>query len=65
MIFQIELHNKDLPLLYKIQQFFTVGFIRSQSNRNSSIFTITGLNDLINFVIPHFEKYPLLTKKKC
>jgi hypothetical protein len=44
-IFQIELHNRDLPLLLKIQQFFQVGKIQTRSNRNSSIYTVTALKE--------------------
>ena len=62
-IYSIELHIKDLSLLYKIKQFFGVGRIKLRKNKSSAIYYVASLNDLIDIIIPHFIKYPLLTKK--
>jgi len=63
--FVINLHLAELPLLLKIQEFFGgVGFITKDSKNNKVSFTITRLEDLINTIIPHFNSYPLLTKKR-
>lgn len=61
--FSIELNNKDLPLLYKIKEYFRVGRINS-AKKNKSLFAVSSIKDLNNVIIPHFEKYPLLTTKK-
>ena len=62
--FQITLHQRDLSLLLMLQQFFGgIGKINIDPKHESSKYTIIKLNDLKNVIIPHFEKYPLLTQK--
>lgn len=63
-VFSIELHKKDLGLLNHIQSFFYgVGRIVENQGRGSFIYIITKPVDLNNLMIPHFNKYPLLTQK--
>jgi hypothetical protein len=64
-MFKIELHGKDLPLLKQIQSFFGVGSINVRKKNNQVIFTVSSLKDLINVIIPHFDKYPLITQKRA
>jgi LAGLIDADG endonuclease len=67
-IFQIELHNKDALILEKLQSFFGVGNFRIKNikGKNSvAIFSVVSIKDLINIIIPHFYKYPLLTQKRA
>jgi hypothetical protein len=61
--FFIHLHVKDLSILSEIKEFFGVGNI--SSNNKSALYQVNSLEDLINVIIPHFELYPLLTKKKA
>src|SRR5690606_12274661 len=62
--FRIELHNKDLELLKSIQLFFNgFGQLGEISTRELAYFEVTKLEDLINIIIPHFEKYPLQSAK--
>lgn len=63
--FIINLHKRDLELLKDIQTFFGgVGIISKE--RNGCIdFTISSLNQIITQVIPHFDKYPLITQKRA
>lgn len=62
-IFQIELHKKDLELLKSIHAFFQGrGFI--VSTKDSSVFRARSLDDL-QVIIAHFDKYPLITKKRA
>lgn len=60
--FQIKLNVRDLDILYRIKEFFggagTITF-----DKNFARFNIRKLSDLVDNVIPHFEAYPLLTKK--
>lgn len=50
-------------MLESIKTFFGVG--NTQINKDGSItYSVTGLKDLINVIIPHFDKYPLLTQKQ-
>jgi len=64
-IFSICLHNKDLPLLKKIQSYFDVGTIIIYKHNNSAMFRVGDQKQLMEVIIPHFAKYPLLTKKRA
>lgn len=60
-LFQIGLHKKDLNLLKKIKASWEVGDIYYKENScNFLIQSLIGLNVIVN----HFEKFPLLTKKR-
>jgi len=62
--FRLELHIRDLELLYSIQSFFKgIGQIGIISTRKLAYFEVTKLNDLVNMIIPHFEQYPLQSAK--
>lgn len=61
--FIINLHKRDVELLKHIQTFFG-GVGRISKERNGCIdFTISSLNQIFTQVIPHFDKYPLITQK--
>ena len=63
-VFSIQLHIKDLYLIEKIQDFFfCVGVIIKKSKSNSVIYSVQSLKDINSVIIPHFDLYPLLTKK--
>jgi hypothetical protein len=64
-MFQIHLHAKDLPLLKQIKSFFGVGIIQTIENNNSVIYRVANLKELIEIIIPFFDKYPLLTQKRA
>ena len=60
--FQICLHVRDLSLLLQIQEFF--GGVGSVSESgNLGYYSVSSVKDLTNIIIPHFNKYFLLTKK--
>lgn len=61
--FETTMHLKDLDLLKKVQNFFNVGSIRISSSKLVASYKVTKLNDLINVIIPHFDKYPLQSVK--
>lgn len=64
--FEINLHVKDINILYQIQKFFRVGSVTTSGtriNRNICVYRVTKIEDLITNIIPHFIKYPLLTQK--
>jgi len=59
--FQISLHQKDLALLELIRKFFNgVGTIHKQG-KDYVEYRVTSIQDLINVIIPHFDKFPLIT----
>lgn len=61
--FSIHLHEKDSALLDKIQIFFGVGKIYTNSKDKTAIYIVASVKDLTNVIIPHFLKYPLITQK--
>ena len=61
-VFAIELHEKKLSLLKWIKLYFGgIGSIERKSN-NKYYWRVSSTKDLIHTIIPHFEKYPLITK---
>ena len=64
-MYQIHLHAKDLPLLKQIQSFFGVGTIQTIKSNNSAIYRVTHKKELIERIIPFFDKYNLLTQKRA
>ena len=61
--FAIHLHIKDIDLLKSIQSFFGIGVLVTDKTKNSVIYSVNNLEDIIYIIIPHFYNYPLLTKK--
>lgn len=56
------MHKKDRPLLEQIQIFFKgVGEITDGID-DLVQYNVSAIADIIQVVIPHFEKYPLLTQ---
>ncbi len=62
-IFAIELDRRDTILLKRIQEFFGVGTI-SELNNGMVTYYVQSFSDLTQVIIPHFTKFPLLTKKR-
>jgi hypothetical protein len=64
--FNISLHTKDLNLLMKIKSFFgEVGFIKKNKGHNSVTYSVTKIRDLVDVIIPHFNKYSLISQKRA
>ena len=62
--FEINLHSKDILILNKIKEFFCgVGSVTTRDNRNLSVYRVNKLEDLVKIIIPHFNRYPLITNK--
>jgi len=65
-IFKYDLPIRDLPLLEKLKTFFGgVGNITVSTSRNSAYYSVNSTKEIIEFIIPHFDKYPLVTKKRA
>jgi hypothetical protein len=61
-VLTINLHSRDTALLQRIQTFFGgIGKITIIEKDNSAYFSVKSVKDIINVIIPHFEKYHLLT----
>ena len=63
LYFEIHIHKRDLALLELIQKFFDVGKIYIK-NDNSITYLVTSVKDL-QVILEHFNKYPLITKKRA
>ena len=61
--FEINLHEKDKDILYKIQSFFGVGAVYNRKDRPISWYRVTNITFINNVIIPHFTNYPLISKK--
>lgn len=61
-MFTIGLDQKDLDLLVQIKAFLKIGNIYT-SKRGIVYYTVGSIKDLIKYILPHFDKYPLATLK--
>ena len=62
--FQIKLHDKDRALLLSIQNYFGgIGYISKINDKSTVEFRVSDITSLNNIIIPHFEKYTLITNK--
>jgi len=64
-VFCIELHIKDLVLIKAIQNYFGVGTLLINKKKNTVVFSVQSVKDIVKSVIPHFDKYPLITQKRA
>jgi hypothetical protein len=60
------LHSRDVNFLQSIQSFFKgVGTLIVNKRNGSVIYSVQSPKDLTNVIIPHFNKYPLVTQKQA
>lgn len=58
------MHEKDRALIQSIQDFFGgIGYVSKPNNRSMVEFRVSSIKDIINIILPHFNKYSLITKK--
>lgn len=63
-MFRIGLHKRDLALLEQIQAYFGgIGSIVKQ-RKDVVAYRVSSQKDILNYVLPHFDKYPLITHKR-
>lgn len=61
--FQIKLHIKDKDLLLNVKTFFNnAGTI--WTNDNFCFYQVRNIDEIINIIVPHFDKYTLITQKR-
>lgn len=63
-MFTIELNNRDILLLKRVWAFFGVGTFTERKN-GKVVFYVQSFANLTEVIIPHFNKYPLLTNKRA
>jgi hypothetical protein len=62
--FKITQKNQSVEVLFEIRKFFGYGRICIDNRKSDTMkFVITNVNDLAYKLIPHFDKYPLITSK--
>ena len=61
--FSLSQHIRSESCLYDIQNYFNCGSIRFDKHNQNYKFEIRNLSHIYNYILPHFEKYPLLTNK--
>lgn len=66
-IFSIELHIRDIEVLNRIKNYFKVGSVttRIKNNKETATYAVNSVKELITVIIPHFNKYPLITQKQA
>nr|AMX22268.1 LAGLIDADG endonuclease [Cryphonectria parasitica] len=65
VLFQIGLHQKDLELLKSIKAYFGGTGSIVKADKGMYTLRISSLKDILTYIIPHFDKYPLITQKKA
>lgn len=64
VVYNIELHDREVPLLYKLKEFFGgIGNVNVYSARSIARYYVTGASDLVNYILPHFDKFQLAGSK--
>jgi hypothetical protein len=59
------LHIRDKDLLLQIKSFFNeTGSIYTMNKNKALLYQVRNLGEITKAIIPHFEKYPLITKKQ-
>ena len=61
--FSISQHKRNLKLLNEIRDYFKAGGIRYSKRDGNYKYEVRSIKDLVQKVIPHFEKYPLKSNK--
>lgn len=63
--FSIGLNYRDLALLKEIQMYLGgIGSIMEDRNKNRAEFRVSSLEELLTVIIPHFDRYGLITRKQ-
>ncbi len=61
--FRIVQHKRDIKVLYALKDFFESGVVRVNHDDRYEL-RIRSLKHINNYVVPHFDKFPLMTNKK-
>jgi len=62
--FKVTQKNHSEGILHEIKEFFSCGNVVIDNRKtNTKKFQISALTDILNVILPHFDKYPCLTSK--
>ena len=62
--FSVSQNEDRAQTLFLMQKIFKCGFIRRDYSDKTLKYEVRSLDDLINKIIPHFEKHPLVSAKQ-
>ena len=62
--FSVSQNEDRAQILFLMQKMFKCGFIRRDFSDKTLKYEVRSLDDLIRHIIPHFEKYPLVSDKQ-
>lgn len=64
LAFKVTQKEHSLGILYDLKNFFKCGHIHVDNKKeNAYKYNVAKLDDIIKIIIPHFDKYPLITSK--
>ncbi len=61
--FTVVQHERDVQLLHALKKYFGCGVVRT-NHGDRMAYRVRGKKDLLERIIPFFEKHPLKTKKR-
>lgn len=61
----MQLHLKDIALLESLKSYFKVGKVFVRKTADVASFEVYSIGSILDKVIPHFYRYPLLTQKRA
>jgi len=61
--FSVTQHKRDREMIQSIRDFFDCGGVRFNKYDQTYKYEVRSLDDLVQKIIPHFEKYPPMTSK--
>jgi LAGLIDADG endonuclease len=62
--FSLSLNEKDRELLGALQAFFECGHVRESRSDRTVKYEVRSVPELTEYIVPHFEAYPLLGAKR-
>jgi hypothetical protein len=62
--FSVSQNEDRAQILFLMQKMFKCGFIRRDFSDKTLKYEVRSLDNLIRHIIPHFEKYPLVSEKQ-
>ncbi|MBI2416229.1 MAG: LAGLIDADG family homing endonuclease [Candidatus Kerfeldbacteria bacterium] len=62
--FSVSQHKRNKEIILFLQHFFKCGGVRFSKRDQNYKFEVRSISDLVKYIIPHFEQYPLHTSKQ-
>ncbi len=62
--FSVSQNHDRAEILMEMKQYFHCGSIRPDRSDKTLKYEVRGIEDLVEWIIPHFEKYPLRSSKR-